>query len=217
LRTRSSRPGAIFFTDSLIILAALRVRWSSLQFILGPDHDFRFGPARVFANPSENLSVRLSLLSKGRGCRPISIRKRTRIADLEGSQLNAIASDKPFFCYYVAPRRHSCAGTTQHQNGSRSSSSAAAAAENRFRPADTGQRGAPIRRAGSFAENEAPLVIGASGMEVADISATTVAPAASQARLSSGVERLDAMLGSGYFRGSSVLITSVVESASMVA
>jgi circadian clock protein KaiC len=62
-------------------------------------------------------------------------------------------------------------------------------------------------RGSSFAENEAPLVIGASGMEVADISATTVAPAASQARVSSGVERLDAMLGSGYFRGSSVLIT----------
>ena len=62
-------------------------------------------------------------------------------------------------------------------------------------------------RGSSFAENEAPLVIGASGMEVADISATTVAPEASQARVSSGVERLDAMLGSGYFRGSSVLIT----------
>jgi circadian clock protein KaiC len=44
-------------------------------------------------------------------------------------------------------------------------------------------------------------------MEVADISATTVAPEASQVRVSSGVERLDAMLGSGYFRGSSVLIT----------
>jgi len=62
-------------------------------------------------------------------------------------------------------------------------------------------------RGSSFAENEAPLVIGASGMEVADISATTGAPAASQARVSSGVERLDAMLGRGYFRGSSVLIT----------
>ena len=61
-------------------------------------------------------------------------------------------------------------------------------------------------RGSSFAENEAPLVIGASGMEVADISATTVGPEASQARVSSGVERLDAMLGSGYFRGSSVLI-----------
>src|SRR5260370_11467469 len=44
-------------------------------------------------------------------------------------------------------------------------------------------------------------------MEVADMSATTVAPETSQARVSSGVERLDAMLGSGYFRGSSVLIT----------
>src|SRR5258708_6680069 len=62
-------------------------------------------------------------------------------------------------------------------------------------------------RGSSFAENEAPLVIGASGMEVADISGTTVAPEASQARVSSGAERLDAMLGSGYFRGSSVLIT----------
>src|SRR5260221_7529377 len=62
-------------------------------------------------------------------------------------------------------------------------------------------------RGSSFAENEAPLVIGASGMEVADISATTVAPEASKERVSSGVERLDAMLGNGYFRGSSVLIT----------
>jgi circadian clock protein KaiC len=62
-------------------------------------------------------------------------------------------------------------------------------------------------RGSSFAENEAPLVIGASGMEVADISARTVAPETSQARVSSGVERLEAMLGSGYFRGSSVLIT----------
>ena len=33
------------------------------------------------------------------------------------------------------------------------------------------------------------------------LSATTVAPEASQARVSSGVERLDAMLGRGYFRG----------------
>src|SRR5258708_17473952 len=62
-------------------------------------------------------------------------------------------------------------------------------------------------RGSSFAENEAPLVIGASGMEVADISATTVAPEASQERVSSGVERLDAMLDGGYFRGSSVLLT----------
>ena len=62
-------------------------------------------------------------------------------------------------------------------------------------------------RGSGFAENEVPCVIGASGMEVADISATTVAPEASPERVSSGVERLDAMLGGGYFRGSSVLIT----------
>jgi circadian clock protein KaiC len=62
-------------------------------------------------------------------------------------------------------------------------------------------------RGSGFAENEVPCVIGASGIEVADISATTVAPEASPGRVSSGVERLDAMLGGGYFRGSSVLIT----------
>ena len=57
-------------------------------------------------------------------------------------------------------------------------------------------------RGSGFAENEVPLVIGLSGMEVADISAMTVAPEASPERVSSGVERLDAMLGGGYFRGS---------------
>jgi circadian clock protein KaiC len=62
-------------------------------------------------------------------------------------------------------------------------------------------------RGSGFAENEVPCIIGASGMEVADISAATVTPEASPERVSSGVERLDAMLGSGYFRGSSVLIT----------
>src|SRR3981081_322529 len=44
-------------------------------------------------------------------------------------------------------------------------------------------------------------------MEVADISATIVAPEASPERVSSGVGSLDTMLGGGYFRGSSVLIT----------
>ena len=62
-------------------------------------------------------------------------------------------------------------------------------------------------RGSSFAENEAPLVIGASGMEVADISAKTIAVEASPERVSSGVGPLDAMLGGGYYRGSSVLIT----------
>jgi circadian clock protein KaiC len=62
-------------------------------------------------------------------------------------------------------------------------------------------------RGSGFAENEVPCVIGASGMEVADISATTVAAEASPGRVSSGVKGLDAMLGGGYFRGSSALIT----------
>ena len=58
-------------------------------------------------------------------------------------------------------------------------------------------------RGSSFAENEAPLVIGASGMEVADISAKTIAVEASPERVSSGVGPLDATFGGG----SSVLIT----------
>src|SRR5258707_1700032 len=44
-------------------------------------------------------------------------------------------------------------------------------------------------RGSRFAENQAPLVIGASGMETADITVTTVAPEASQARGAKGVER----------------------------
>ena len=62
-------------------------------------------------------------------------------------------------------------------------------------------------RGSSFAENEAPLVIGASGMEVVDLSAKAMAVEASPERVSSGVGALDAMLGGGYYRGTSVLIT----------
>ena len=62
-------------------------------------------------------------------------------------------------------------------------------------------------RGSSFAENEAPLVIGASGMEVVDLSAKAMAVEASPERVSSGVGPLDAMLGGGYYRGTSVLIT----------
>ena len=52
-------------------------------------------------------------------------------------------------------------------------------------------------RGSSFAESEALLVIGASGMEVADISAKTIAVEAPPERVSSGVGPLDAMLGGG--------------------
>jgi len=61
-------------------------------------------------------------------------------------------------------------------------------------------------RGSSFAENEAPFAIGAGGLEVAG--AAVAAPAvASTERVSSGVARLDTMLGGGYFRGASVLVT----------
>jgi circadian clock protein KaiC len=63
-------------------------------------------------------------------------------------------------------------------------------------------------RGSSFDENESPFLIGKSGFDVAvthtpdrvDANVTTE-------RVSSGVERLDTMLGGGYYRGASVLIT----------
>jgi len=63
-------------------------------------------------------------------------------------------------------------------------------------------------RGSSFDENESPFLIGKSGLEVAiahtpgrvDAKVTTE-------RVSSGVKRLDTMLGGGYYRGASVLIT----------
>lgn len=62
-------------------------------------------------------------------------------------------------------------------------------------------------RGSSFAENAAPMVIGAKGILVAHISATERVYAVSRVRISSGVSRLDAMLGGGYYQGSSILIT----------
>jgi circadian clock protein KaiC len=63
-------------------------------------------------------------------------------------------------------------------------------------------------RGSSFDENESPFVIGSNGFEVA-----VARPLGrgllnvSKERVSSGVERLDTMLGGGYYRGASVLIT----------
>lgn len=62
-------------------------------------------------------------------------------------------------------------------------------------------------RGSGFAENVAPMVIGASGLEVAHICATERAFAVTRQRVSTGVARLDAMLDGGYYRGSSVLLT----------
>ncbi len=63
-------------------------------------------------------------------------------------------------------------------------------------------------RGSSFDENESPFLIGESGFEVA-VARTPgrVDAKVSNERVSSGVERLDTMLGGGYYRGASVLIT----------
>ncbi|MEA2491677.1 MAG: circadian clock protein KaiC [Acidobacteriota bacterium] len=63
-------------------------------------------------------------------------------------------------------------------------------------------------RGSAFDENESPFLIGKNGFEVAvtrtlgraDVEVTNE-------RVSSGVDRLDTMLGGGYYRGASVLIT----------
>ena len=63
-------------------------------------------------------------------------------------------------------------------------------------------------RGSSFDENESPFLIGASGLEVA--AAPTlhrVHAKVTNERVSSGVKRLDTMLGGGYYRGAGVLIT----------
>jgi circadian clock protein KaiC len=63
-------------------------------------------------------------------------------------------------------------------------------------------------RGSSFDEDESPFLIGKSGLEVA-VARTPgrVDAKVSNERVSSGVERLDTMLGGGYYRGASVLIT----------
>lgn len=62
-------------------------------------------------------------------------------------------------------------------------------------------------RGSSFAENEFPLIISPTGIAVATFGTSVLDHAVSIERISSGVERLDAMLDGGYYRGSSVLIS----------
>ena len=63
-------------------------------------------------------------------------------------------------------------------------------------------------RGSSFDENESPFVIGARGLDVASAPTLNRMHAkVSNERVSSGVKRLDTMLGGGYYRGASVLIT----------
>ncbi len=63
-------------------------------------------------------------------------------------------------------------------------------------------------RGSAFEENESPFVIGSSGLEVASTRMLDrSAMAVSNRRVSSGIKRLDAMLGGGYYLGSSILLT----------
>ncbi|MET0543029.1 MAG: circadian clock protein KaiC [Variovorax sp.] len=63
-------------------------------------------------------------------------------------------------------------------------------------------------RGSPFDENESPFVIGAGGFDVAIGRTLGRADAeVSSERVTSGVERLDTMLGGGYYRAASVLIT----------
>ena len=63
-------------------------------------------------------------------------------------------------------------------------------------------------RGSAFDEDEAPFLIGKNGFDVA-ISRTAgrIDAEVNNERVSSGVDRLDTMLGGGYYRGASVLIT----------
>lgn len=65
-------------------------------------------------------------------------------------------------------------------------------------------------RGSGFDENESPFVIGKTGFDVA-LARTLIRPTIDipTERVSSGVKRLDTMLGGGYYRGASVLITGV--------
>ncbi len=65
-------------------------------------------------------------------------------------------------------------------------------------------------RGSSFSENESPFLIGREGLQVAGAREVgTVKTSASRERVSSGVKGLDMMLGGGYYRNASVLISGV--------
>ncbi len=64
-------------------------------------------------------------------------------------------------------------------------------------------------RGSDFAENKVPFVIGKAGIEVAEQLSKEAPLPSSTERISTGVPRLDNMVGGGYFRESSVLITGL--------
>jgi len=63
-------------------------------------------------------------------------------------------------------------------------------------------------RGSAFEENATPLVIGPAGMDVAHVANDDdIRAPVTRERVSSGIERLDTMLGGGYYRGAGVLLT----------
>ncbi len=62
-------------------------------------------------------------------------------------------------------------------------------------------------RGSAFDENEAPMVIGPEGIEVAAVQPEHTPAAAPVDRISSGIPELDVMLAGGYYRGASILLT----------
>jgi circadian clock protein KaiC len=62
-------------------------------------------------------------------------------------------------------------------------------------------------RGAAHSANEAPFLIGPSGVEVGAVDQGTRTVRVSRRRISSGVERLDRMLGGGYYEGSAVLVS----------
>ena len=62
-------------------------------------------------------------------------------------------------------------------------------------------------RGSGFAENEFPIIIAPSGIEVSTFGSAMLDYDVGTERVSSGIERLDRMLGDGYYRGSGILIS----------
>ena len=62
-------------------------------------------------------------------------------------------------------------------------------------------------RGDAHSANEHPFTISRVGINVPDASTLEISHAVSTAKITSGVERLDDMLGGGYFRGSSILVS----------
>jgi circadian clock protein KaiC len=62
-------------------------------------------------------------------------------------------------------------------------------------------------RGSAFEENAVPYLIGFEGIDVACSPNLDVVSPATHERVSSGIDRLDTMLGGGYFRGASILLT----------